>query len=122
MEAGLRDSPSLITRTVRLGDARSMAILTAIDNAGGSVFAIEFENILARYGRTLRGAGGFLGGAGASVRREDGKMIITDAGTAALEKWTSRYGGKWMEELASPEALGDRAFPDNSRIPLAVDS
>jgi len=118
MEAELRDSPSLVKRSVRLGDARSMAILAAIDNAGGSVLATEFENILARYGRTLRGAGGFLGGAGASVRREDGKMIITDAGTAALEKWTSRYGSRWMEGLTSPEALGDRAFPDNARIPF----
>ena len=118
MEAELKDSPSLVTKTMRLGDARSMAILTAIDSAGGAVLAIEFENILARYGRTLRGAGGFLGGAGASVRREDGRMVITDAGTAALEKWTSRYGNKWMEGLASPQALADRAFPDNSRIPF----
>jgi hypothetical protein len=95
-----------------------MAVLTAIDSAGGSVPAVEFENILVRYARSLRGAGGFLGGAGASVRREDGKMMITDAGTAALDKWRTRYGNKWMEGLASPEALADRAFPDNSRIPF----
>jgi len=95
-----------------------MAILAAIVNAGGCVLAIEFENILARYGRTLRGAGGFLGGAGASVRREGGKMVITDAGVAALEKWTSRYGSNWMEGLTSPQALADRAYPDSSRIPL----
>ena len=120
MEAELRASPSLITRTVRLGDARSMAILAAIKDAGGSVAAVEFENILIRYGRTLRGAGGFLGGAGASVRREDGKMIITDAGIITLDKWKQRYGDEWLEELATPEALADRAYPDNSRIPLAV--
>ena len=116
MEAELKESPSLITRTVRLGDARSMAVLTAIKDAGGSVMSIEFEDILAKYGRTLRGAGGFLGGAGASVRREDGTLVITDAGRAALEKWKSRYGSAWMEELATPEALADRAFPDSSRI------
>jgi len=118
MEAELKESPSLVTRTIRLGDARSMAILAAIDNAGGSVQTIEFESILARYGRTLRGAGGFLGGAGASVRREDGKMFITDAGTAALQKWRTRYGGKWMQGLATPDALADRAYPDSSRIPF----
>ena len=116
MEAELKESPSLVTRTIRLGDARSMAVLSAIKDAGGSVPAAEFEDILAKFGRTLRGAGGFLGGAGASVRREDGKLIITDAGTAALEKWKSRYGGGWIDELVSPEALADRAYPDNSRI------
>jgi len=120
MEAELRDSPSLVTRTMRLGDARSMAILTAIVSAGGSIAAADFEGILARYGRTLRGAGGFLGGAGASVRRADGKMVITDAGIIALEKWKMRYGSGWMEELAIPEALADRAYPDNSRIPFGI--
>jgi len=118
MEAELKGSPEIVIKTVRLGDARSIAVLAAIDEAGGSVLAIEFENILARYGRTLRGAGGFLGGAGASVRREGGKLMLTEAGTAALEKWKSRYGSGWMNELTSPEALGDRAYPDNSRIPL----
>ena len=118
MEAELRESPSLITRTVKLGDARSMAVLSAISDAGGSVLTIEFENILAMYGRTLRGAGGFLGGAGASVRRENGRLVITDAGNAALEKWESRYGRGWKEELETPGALADRAFPDSSRIPL----
>ena len=118
MEAELKSSPSLITRTMRLGDARSMAILAAIKNAGGSVLSADFENILARNGRTLRGAGGFLGGAGASVRREGARMLITDAGIVALEKWKLRYGDDWMEELTSTEALADRAFPDNSRIPL----
>ena len=116
MEAEQRTSPSPIRRSVRLGDARSMAVLAAISDAGGSVRSVEFENILARYGRTLRGAGGFFGGAGASVKREDGILIITSAGAAALEKWTLRYGSEWMEELITPEALGDRAFPDNSRI------
>ena len=116
MEAELRKSPALIMRTMRLGDARSMAVLSAIKDAGGSVPAIEFEDILTRYGRTLRGAGGFLGGAGASVRHEDGKLAITDAGIAALEKWKSRYGGGWIDELVTPEALADRAYPDNSRI------
>jgi len=118
MEAELSQSPSLITRTVRLGDARSMAVLTAIKKAGGAVLTVEFESILARYGRTLRGAGGFLGGAGASVRREKEKLIITDAGLQALGKWTMRYGSGWMEELITPGALGDRAYPDNSRIAL----
>ena len=118
MEAELRKSPRFVTRTMRLGDARSMAVLTAIYEAGGSVLTVEFENILARYGRTLRGAGGFLGGAGASVRREEEKLVITEAGAEALRKWTSRYGGKWMEELMEPEALADRAYPDNSRIVL----
>ena len=120
MEAELRASPSLITRTVRLGEARSMAVLSAIDSAGGSVLAVEFESILARFGRTLRGAGGFLGGAGASVRREDGKMMITEAGAAALKKWKLRYGDEWMGELSTPEALADRAYPDNSRIALEL--
>jgi len=118
MEAELGDSPSLVTRTVRLGDARSMAVLSAIDGAGGSVLTADFESILARYGRTLRGAGGFLGGAGASVRRADGKMVITDAGIIALEKWKTRYGSRWIEELSIPEALADRAYPDSSRIPF----
>ena len=103
---------------MRLGDARSIAILASIENAGGSVSASEFENILARYGRTLRGAGGFFGGAGASVRREEGILMITVAGIAALEKWKSRYGSGWMEQLLDPDALGDRAYPDNSRITL----
>ena len=116
MEAELREAPCLVTRTIRLGDARSMAVLTAICDAGGTILNSEFESILVRYGRTLRGAGGFLGGAGASVRREDGKLAITDAGTAALERWKSRYGGMWLQELLTPEALADRAFPDNSRI------
>jgi|GEM_PF-1469833 len=116
MEAELKEKPSLITRTVRLGDARSMAVLAAIYNAGGSVSSVEFENILARFGRTLRGAGGFFGGAGASVRREDGKLIITSAGAESLEKWKLRYGSGWMEALLTPEALSDRAYPDNSRI------
>ena len=120
MKAELRDSPGLAAKTVRLGDARSMAVIAAIYNAGGSVLVIEFENILVRYGRTLRGAGGFLGGAGASVRREGGKMVITDSGAAALEKWKLRYGDRWIEELTVPEALADRAYPDNSRIPLAL--
>ena len=120
MEAELKGSPDLITRTIRLGDARSMAILTAIYNAGGSVPTVEFESILAKNGRTLRGAGGFLGGAGASVKREDGKLTITEAGAAALEKWKARYGNLWMEDLMTPEALADRAYPDNSRIPLGV--
>ena len=118
MEAELQESPSLISRTVRLGDARSMAVLSAINDAGGSVLTLEFERILASCGRTLRGAGGFLGGAGASVRREEGKLTITDAGSAALEKWKLRYGSKWMEELMTPEALADRAYPDSSRIQL----
>ena len=116
MEAELSESPSLVRRTVRLGDARSIAILATIENAGGSVSTVEFENILARYGRTLRGAGGFFGGAGASVRREDEKLIITSAGTEALKKWISRYGRSWMEDLMTPEALADRAYPDSSRI------
>ena len=116
MEAEQKQSPNLITRTVRLGDARSMAILATIDNAGGSVSTVEFENILARYGRTLRGAGGFFGGAGASVRREAGRLEITDAGSATLEKWTERYGSGWMDEIMDPDALSDRAYPDNSRI------
>ena len=120
MEAEQKKSPSLITKTVRLGDARSMAILAAIDMAGGSVSAVEFESILARFGRTLRGAGGFFGGAGASVSREDGRLRITEAGTATLEKWTVRYGGSWMDELIETDALGDRAYPDNSRITLRV--
>jgi len=120
MEAEQKKSPSLITRTVRLGDARSIAILATIDSAGGSVSSVEFESILARYGRTLRGAGGFFGGAGASVRREDGKLSITNAGTATLEKWTARYGSRWMEELIDPDALGDRAYPDNSRVTFRV--
>jgi len=120
MEAELSESPSLITRTMRLGDARSMAVLTAINTAGGTVRAVEFENILIRYGRTLRGAGGFLGGAGASVRREEGKLAITEAGTQALIKWTSRYGSGWIDELVNPEALADRAYPDNSRIALSI--
>jgi len=118
MEAELRSAPSLVTKSVRLGDARSMAVLAAIADAGGAVRAVEFESILARYGRTLRGAGGFLGGAGASVRRAGGEMVITEAGAAALEKWKSRYGNRWLEGLASPQALADRAYPDNSRIPL----
>ena len=118
MEAELGETPSLITKTVRLGDARSMAVLAAIKNAGGAVLAVEFENILAKYGRTLRGAGGFLGGAGASVRREEEKLVITDAGIQALVKWNSRYGSGWMEELTTPEALANRAYPDNSRIAL----
>lgn len=113
-------APSLIVRTVRLGDARSMAVLAAIDSAGGVVSNVEFETILARFGRTLRGAGGFFGGAGASVRKEEGRLIITDAGMAALEKWKLRYGSTWLEELTTPEALGDRAFPDNSRINFRV--
>ena len=118
IEAEQRESPGQVTKSVRLGDARSMAVLTAINNAGGAVLAIEFENILVRYGRSLRGAGGFLGGAGASVRREDGKLVITSAGEAALDKWTSRYGDTWMEELTNPQALADRGYPDNSRITL----
>jgi len=118
MEAELKESPSLITKTVRLGDARSMAVLAAICDAGGSVLTNEFESILSRCGRTLRGAGGFLGGAGASVRREGAKLIITEAGAAALEKWKERYGSMWIEELMTPEALADRAYPDSSRIPL----
>ena len=116
MEAELSIAPSLIKKTVRLGDARSMAVLSAIENAGGTVQTVDFENILAKYGRTLRGAGGFFGGAGASVRREEGLLIITEAGAAALEKWITRYGSGWMEELSPPEALADRAFPDSSRI------
>jgi len=116
MEAEQRKSPSLLTKTIRLGDARSMAILAAIDRAGGTVSAAEFETILTRYGRTLRGAGGFFGGAGASVRKEDGKLSITSAGTATLEKWKLRYGNKWLDELMTPEALSDRAYPDNSRV------
>ena len=118
MEAEQSKSPSLISRSVRLGDARSMAILATINGAGGSVSSVEFESILARFGRTLRGAGGFFGGAGASVRREDGMLVITDAGNATLDKWLSRYGSRWMEELMTPEALSDRAFPDSSRITL----
>ena len=118
MEAEYRDSPSFITRSVRLGDARSMAVLAAIDDAGGSIMSIEFESILARYGRTLRGAGGFFGGEGASVRREEGSLKITVAGVTALEKWKQRYGSRWIDELSTPEALGDRAYPDNSRIAL----
>ena len=120
MEAEQMQAPSLIVRTVRLGDARSMAVLAAIDSAGGVVSNVEFETILARFGRTLRGAGGFFGGAGASVRKEEGRLIITDAGMAALEKWKLRYGSTWLEELTTPEALGDRAFPDNSRINFRV--
>jgi len=116
MEAEQKTSPKPVTRTVRLGDARSMAVLAAIERAGGSVNAVEFESILSRFGRTLRGAGGFFGGAGASVKREDGRLVITCAGTETLEKWTTRYGGTWMEELTAPEALSDRAYPDNSRI------
>ena len=118
MEAEQRKSPSPVTRTVRLGDARSMAVLFAIDNAGGSVSTVEFEGILARFGRTLRGAGGFFGGAGASVRREKGRLAITAAGTETLGKWTDRYGSGWMEELIYPEALSDRAYPDSSRIAI----
>jgi hypothetical protein len=120
MEAEQRKSPSLVARTVRLGDARSMAILTTIDSAGGSVSTVEFESILARYGRTLRGAGGFFGGAGASVRREEGRLVITDAGAETLVKWTQRYGDEWIDELMTPEALSDRAYPDSSRISLKV--
>jgi len=120
MEAEQKASPRLIAKTVRLGDARSMAVLGAIENAGGSVSVVEFESILARFGRTLRGAGGFFGGAGASMRREDGKMTITIAGTQSLEKWMERYGHRWMEELTAPEALGDRAYPDSSRITLRM--
>jgi len=120
MEAEQKKAPSPVTKTVRLGDARSMAILATIDNAGGSVTAVEFESILARYGRTLRGAGGFFGGAGASVRREEGKLTITAAGSETLGKWMSRYGSGWMEELLDPGALSDRAYPDNSRITFRV--
>jgi len=122
MEAELKESPNIITRTVRLGDARSMAVLSAIFNAGGRVQPDEFESILSRCGRTLRGAGGFLGGAGASVRRESGKLVITDAGSAALEKWKERYGSTWIEDLMTPEALADRAYPDSSRIPLGAEA
>jgi len=118
MEAELKTSPNLVAKTIRLGDARSMAILEAIEDAGGSVSATEFESILVRFGRTLRGAGGFFGGAGASVRRQDGKLMLTIAGAQSLGKWTERYGSEWMDELAAPEALGDRAYPDNSRITL----
>jgi len=120
MEAEQKKSPRMIAKSVRLGDARSMAVLEAIENAGGAVSVVEFESILARFGRTLRGAGGFLGGAGASVRREDGRMMITNAGTLSHEKWTERYGCSWMQELTSPEALGDRSYPDNSRIALRI--
>jgi len=116
MEAEQKKSPSILTRSVKLGEARSMAVLSAIENAGGSVSNVEFEIILARFGRTLRGAGGFFGGAGASVRREDGKLIITNAGEQSLEKWKLRYGSSWLDELLTPEALGDRAFPDSSRV------
>jgi len=119
MEAERSKSPNFITKTVRLGDARSMAILAAIDGAGGSVSNSEFETILARFGRTLRGSGGFFGGAGASVRREDGKLVITSAGSESLEKWKLRYGSQWQDELLSPESLSDRAYPDNSRITFA---
>jgi len=118
MEAEQRKSPSPVRRTVRLGDARSMAVLSAIDGAGGIVSSVEFESILARFGRTLRGAGGFFGGAGASVRREGGKLVITSAGSETLEKWNGRYGSSWMEELTNPEALSDRAYPDNSRMAI----
>jgi len=120
MEAEQKNSPRLISKTMRLGDARSMAILEAIDKAGGCVSAADFESILAKFGRTLRGAGGFFGGAGASVRKEDGKMLITVAGAESLEKWAQRYGHSWMEELMVPEALGDRAYPDNSRVTLRM--
>jgi len=120
MEAEQSQSPRLVAKTMRLGDARSMAILAAINNAGGSVTAVEFESILARFGRTLRGAGGFFGGTGASVRREEGKLKITVAGADTLEKWTERYGSEWMEGLATPEALSDRAYPDNSRITVQI--
>jgi len=118
MEAEMKKSPSFITKTVKLGDARSMAVLTAIREAGGEVPGAAFETILAKYGRTLRGAGGFLGGAGASVRKEEGKLVITDAGMLTLLKWTTRYGDGWMDGLATPEALADRAFPDSSRIAI----
>ncbi|MCL2201193.1 MAG: hypothetical protein FWB75_04445 [Oscillospiraceae bacterium] len=120
LEAQQGQLPSLITRSVRLGDARSMAVLTAIAIEGGAVSNARFETILAQFGRTLRGAGGFFGGAGASVRREDGKLFLTSAGTQTLEKWKLRYGSSWMEELVTPEALGDRAYPDNSRITFKV--
>jgi len=120
MEAEQSKSPRLVAKTMRLGDARSMAILAAINNAGGSVTAVEFESILARFGRTLRGAGGFFGGAGASVRREQGRLMITSAGAETLDKWTERYGLGWMEGLSAPEALGDRAYPDSSRITLRI--
>ena len=120
MEAEQMQSPNLITRTVRLGDARSMAVLAAIESAGGIVSNVEFETILARFGRTLRGAGGFFGGAGASVRKEDGRLIITEAGMMALEKWKQRYGNRWLDDLMTPEALSDRAFPDNSRINFRI--
>jgi len=120
MEAEQRESPSMMAKTIKLGDARSMAILAAIDSAGGTVSGAEFETILTRFGRTLRGAGGFFGGAGASVRKEDGKLCITTAGTATLEKWKLRYGSKWQEELMTPEALSDRAYPDNSRITFKI--
>jgi len=118
MEAEFKESPSLIMKSVRLGDARSMAVLTAIDDAGGSIMPVDFESILARYGRTLRGAGGFFGGEGASVRRDEGKLTITGAGITALNKWRMRYGETWMDELMTPEALADRAYPDSSRIAL----
>jgi len=118
MEAEQRKSPSHVKRTVRLGDARSMAVLAAIYGAGGSVSTVEFEGILARFGRTLRGAGGFFGGAGASVRREEGRLAITAAGTETLEKWTDRYGSRWIDGLMYPEALSDRAYPDSSRIAI----
>jgi len=116
MEAEQRGAAGVITRSVRLGDARSMAVLAAIEGAGGIVSSVEFEMILTRFGRTLRGAGGFFGGAGASITREQGKLQITSAGLEALEKWKERYGNMWLEELKTPEALSDRAFPDNSRI------
>ena len=120
MEAEHGSAPSFVERTVKLGDARTMAILAAISDAGGSITSVEFERVLARFGRTLRGAGGFFGGAGASVRRDGSVLAITDAGSETLEKWISRYGKSWMSELKNPDALADRAYPDSSRISLST--
>ena len=120
---GLPARTSGAGKTIRVGEGRAIAILTALRDAGGRLTQREFEDSCLRNCRTLVGAGGFIA-RGSIVKSTpdtgDAEYILTDKGLETVAKWESRYGVKWRSSLEHPDALNNSDFNDQQKTRLLI--
>lgn len=112
---------SLGKRSIRIGEARAIAILAALRDSGDVMTQRDFEEVCIRNCRTLVGAGGFIA-RGSVVREQSEKgdvgYRLTDKGMQAIERWETRYGSNWAEQLESRNALSDVSIGNNAKAVL----
>lgn len=109
------------TKSIRIGEARAVAILASLRDSGGTILQREFEEICIFNCRTLVGAGGFIA-RGSIVREEasggDIRYSITEKGQATINRWEARYGTAWVDSLEHPGILSNPQVHDHQKTSL----